>query len=116
MLLEDYRTLNWSRLQAVHEFGIEEVTMYPLGPDIVEECQAVAQLSRDSVANWAPLFEPGMFNEAHGPLTVADYGLSQDGLRVWAERTIKIRAVINSKALSVAESEDQNTEVNATSR
>lgn len=77
--------------------------MFPLGPDVVEECQAVAQLSRDSVENWSPLFEPVEFNETHGPLLVEDYRLSPSELRTWAERAIQLRSAINAKAQSQAE-------------
>ena len=50
--------------------------MWPMGPDIVEECLAVAALPRDVDERWSPLFEPAEFNEEHGPLLVDDYRLS----------------------------------------
>ena len=40
----------------------------PLGPDIVEECQAVSRLEEAKSDNWEPLFEPNSFNTRHGPL------------------------------------------------
>ena len=107
-LLENYRTLNWSRLISVHQFEMEESRMWPVGPDIVEECQSVAALPRDSSSNWAPLFEPVDFNETHGPLNVEYYRLSPEDLLTWAERTIKIRATIDAKAKSCAQMVDED--------
>ena len=86
--------------------------MWPMGPDIVEECQAVATLPAVDAESWAPLFEPADFNEAHGPLQLDDYRLSQEELRSWAERIIKIRAAIIAKAESLSEPQSQNVSVN----
>ena len=69
--------------------------MFPLGNDIVEECQAVAALTEADYDAWQPLFEPKDFNEAHAPLKLSAYQLSTDELREWAERVVKIRMAIN---------------------
>ena len=75
-VLEDYRTLNWSRLVCVAEQEAEEAKMWPLGPDVVEECRAVAALPAVDPDGWSPLFEPVEFNDAHGPLQADDYRLT----------------------------------------
>ena len=54
---------------------------FKLGPDIVEECEAVSLLTESSQPLWRPIFEPIQFNEEHGPLTIEDYRLSQDQLQ-----------------------------------
>ena len=43
-LLELHRHLYWSRLVSVRAFEVDLMRMWPLGPDVVEECQAVAAL------------------------------------------------------------------------
>ena len=35
---------------------------WPMGPDIVEECQALTELQRDGEDQWKPLFDPTDFN------------------------------------------------------
>ena len=104
-LLLDYKHLFWSRLISVHGFEVDLMQMWPLGPDIIEECQAVAGIPQDDKVSWAPLFEPADFNDAHGPLNLEDYQLSQEELKTWAERVIKIRAGIMQKAKTSAETE-----------
>ena len=82
-LLEDYRTLSWTRMMTItqdtawnagYEMGQER--KWPLGPDIVEECQAVEELPEVEPDAWRPLFEPADFNEAHGPLEIEAYRLT----------------------------------------
>ena len=51
-----------------------------MGPDIVEECQAVEEMPEVESNPWKPLFEPTEFNEEHGPLDVAAYKLTDDQL------------------------------------
>ena len=72
--------------------------MWPLGPDVVEECRAVAELPAVDSDSWSPLFEPVEFNEAHAPLQVEDYRLSQEELKTWAERVIMLRTAISDRA------------------
>ena len=43
-LLEDYKHTYWSRLVTVGADELEQERKWPLGPDIVEECQAVANM------------------------------------------------------------------------
>ena len=50
---------------------------WPLGPDVVEECQAVEALRPADQDEWAPVFEPTSFNDIHGPLEVEPYRLTQ---------------------------------------
>ena len=92
--LADYRRLSWTRLISVERFssnldrlndleraaGLERAAntqsySWPLGPDIVEECNAVAALPAVDPDEWAPLFEPDDFNKAHGPLKVESFRL-----------------------------------------
>ena len=35
--------------------------------------------------DWAPLFEPTEFNEAHKPLKLEQYKLPSEDLQTWAE-------------------------------
>ena len=81
--------------------------MWPLGPDIVEECNGVSALELDNSENWSPVFEPTDFNEAHGPLKLQSYRLSTDELRDWAERTVKIRVAILERAKAYADNIDE---------
>ena len=57
-----------------YELGQER--KWPLGPDIVEECQAVQELPEVDNDAWKPLFEPTEFNEEHGPLELEAYKLT----------------------------------------
>ena len=77
-LLEDYQNLYWSRLHAVQEFRHDVWCKFPLGADVVEECQAVAALPLDESENWRPLFDPTAFNEAHKPLHINSYRLTPE--------------------------------------
>ena len=47
---------------------------------------------------WAPLFDPGDFNDAHRPLELEPYRLSSEDLEIWAERCTEIRANISERA------------------
>ena len=71
---------------------------WPLGPDIVEECSAVADLPVVEQDDWAPLFEPHDFAEEHGPLELDNYMLPQEDLKRWAEKVALLRAAIVSRA------------------
>ena len=77
--------------------------VFSLGPDIIEECQAVAAIPPDGGYGWTPLFEPTEFNDEHGPLHVASYQLSTVQLKEWAERVVKIRSAIKEKARTFCE-------------
>ena len=56
---------------------------FPLGPDVVEECQAVVDLQQqdNNEQEWSPLFEPNDFNQTHGPLVIKEYQLSNEDLK-----------------------------------
>ena len=84
MTIEDYET------------GISR--KYKLGPDIVEECEAVASLPESNHPGWSPIFEPVEFNEAHGPLAIEDYRLSTDELHSWAVRATTLRSTIAERS------------------
>ena len=68
----------------MEEYQAGEDRKNPLGPDIVEECQAIANMEEADDGNWAPLFEPTEFNEAHKPLKVEQYRLPKEDLQTWA--------------------------------
>ena len=53
----------------------------PLGPDVVEECNAVAALPAVDPDSWVPLFDPHDFVEAHEPLEVEQYQLPQEDMQ-----------------------------------
>ena len=72
---------------------------HPLGPDVVEECQAVAAIG-DQIQEqeqWRPVFDPTHFTEQHGPLTLVDYKLTDEELKRWGERCTKLRKEINER-------------------
>ncbi len=69
---------------------------YALGPDVVEECTAVAMMNEPD--EWQPEFEPNDFNERHKPLTLDGYKLSEEELEVWGETCTKIRQKIMKRA------------------
>ena len=93
-ILIDYKNLFWTRLMTIQDYESGISRKYKLGPDIIEECQAVASLSEADQQGWSPLFEPVEFNDEHGPLTIENYRLSQDQLRSWAVRATNIRSSI----------------------
>ena len=61
----------------IENYEQDQERKWPLGPDIVEECQAVANLEEGDPDQWAPLFDPQAFNEANQPLTLEQYRLSE---------------------------------------
>ena len=65
--------------------GDYQMYKWPLGPDIVEECKAVATMPAVDPDSWMPLFDPSDFNKAHGPLEVEHYQLPVDDLKTWAD-------------------------------
>ena len=74
-LLADYRLLSWTRLIQTDGFepGLER--KWPMGPDIVEECQTLSEMPAVDPDGWQPIFEPTDFNNEHGPLEVEQYRL-----------------------------------------
>lgn len=65
-MLKEYQNVYWSRLIAVQGFQAvqddENRYKWPLGPDIVEECNAVAELPAVDNEAWTPLYDPYDFN------------------------------------------------------
>ena len=106
-MLEDYRTLSWTRLMIINDYEVGQQRKWPLGPDIVEECQAVDELPAVDPDHWTPLFEPTDFNDNHGPLQLEDYRLSQEELKRWAERCTAIRAAIVQRARELVQQEPE---------
>ena len=43
-LLADYKNIYWTRLMCIENYEQDQERKWPLGPDIAEECQAVANL------------------------------------------------------------------------
>ena len=60
----------------IKDYELEQERRFQLGPDIVQECQAVDSYSEDRREEWAPLFDPDDFNKRHGPLMIEKYRLS----------------------------------------
>ena len=69
-----------------------------MAPDIIEELQLMAELPPADPDLWKPRFEPGAFNDAHGPLEVEAYKLSNGELKDWASRCVKLRSKIETNA------------------
>ena len=93
----------------ISDYQLHEENKWPLGPDIIEECQAVATLPQNEEDTWSPDFEPYDFNAAHGPLTIENYRLSRDALEEWAVRGIKIRTKIVEHSSQFAAQEEGST-------
>ena len=81
--------------------GDHQQYRWPLGPDIVEECGAVAALPAVDRDSWVPLFEPSDFNHDHGPLEIEPYRLPPEDLETWADRAVRLRASIVERAREV---------------
>ena len=81
--------------------GDHQPYRWPLGPDIVEECNAVAAMPAVDPDDWSPLFEPHDFAEANGPLEIEPYRLPPEDLQTWADRAIRLRASIVERAKEV---------------
>ena len=79
---------------SVSEDQLGEERKWPLGPDIVEECQAVSNMEPVDEDRWTPLFEPTDFNNQHQPLEIENYKLSEADLKTWADRCTALRATI----------------------
>ena len=60
--LHEYRNLYWTRLMIVSNDEDHKYEKWSMGPDIVEECQALTELQRDGEDQWKPLFDPTDFN------------------------------------------------------
>ena len=113
-MLEDYKHLYWTRLMTIANYEVGQERKYPLGPDVVEECQAVAALPPADPDTWTPLFEPTDFTQANQPLLVEKFRLSPAALESWAERSVRLRLAILEKAKQIAVDEpdelhDQNS-------
>ena len=65
----------------IENYEADQERKWPLGHDLVEECQVVASLSQDDYADKVPLFDPYVFNEEHGPLLVEEYRINQNELQ-----------------------------------
>ena len=71
----EFKNLFWTRLMIVENYECDHTRKFALAPDIIEECQAVADLPPVDPETWQPLFEPGDFNDEHGPLEIDTYKL-----------------------------------------
>lgn len=93
----EYKNLYWTRLITVEGFvpspGIladDQRFRWPLGPDIVEECNAVADLPAVEPGEWAPLFDPQRFAEEHRPLELEQYRLPQEDIHEWHAKAVQL--------------------------
>ena len=87
---------------------------WPLGPDLVEECQLVDDLPKGDPDSWDPLFEPNNFTEAYGPLEVEKYRLSPIKLEEWAKMSVELRGDIVKRAKKFVEEEPTTVAVSYT--
>ena len=94
----DYKNLYWTRLMSIGDFEVDQARKWQLGPDLIEECQAVVDMEAVDPDEWEPLFDPHKFNVDNGPLELEQYRLPQEDLRAWAERCVKLRETIAAKA------------------
>ena len=56
----------------IENYEADHERKWPLGPDIVEECQGVVELPLGNEVGKGILFDPYVFNEEHGPLRCED--------------------------------------------
>ena len=80
-LLKDYKNAYWTRVVDIQDFEAGRDLKIPMGPDLVEEYSAVADLPPADSEEWRPLFEPTRSKEANGPLTLEAFKLNPDLLR-----------------------------------
>ena len=83
---------------SVDDCEVDQERKYPIGPDAIEECHAVADIPPDDCEDWNPLFDPHKFIDEYGPLEIEKYRFKPEDLRKWAERCVKLRATIAGKA------------------
>ena len=80
-ILEDYRHLYWTRLMIMDGYEAHQERKWPMGPDVFEECEAVANLPAVDPDQCSSLFEPTDFAHEHQPLLVEEYRLPPADLR-----------------------------------
>ena len=80
----DYKNLFWTRLMQMENYECDQIRKFALAPDLIEECQAVADLNHVNIDGWEPIFEPTDFNEQHGPLHIDSYNLAVEDMKTWA--------------------------------
>ena len=66
----------WTRLISIDDYQVEQPRKFAMAPDIIDELQSIAELMPADPDLWKPRFEPGAFNDEHGPLEVEKYRLS----------------------------------------
>ena len=102
---KDYKNLYWTRMIRVENY--EPVTdldiadnryRWPLEPDILDHCNAVADLPEADPEGWEPLFQADSFVEQHDDIRVESFRLPNEDLEVWADRAVKLRAAIVARA------------------
>ena len=103
----EYKNLFWTRLMIIDGFEQGQERKWPLGPDLIEECQAVANLPAVDPDDWKPLFEPTDYNEAHGPLEIEGNKLSSEEMLSWAERAVQIRESITLRSKQYVANQDE---------
>ena len=93
----DYKNLYWTRLISIEGFepspdilADDQRFRWPLGPDIVEECNSVADLPADEPNEWAPLFDPQQFADENRPLELERYRLPQEDIRMWYDKAVQL--------------------------
>ena len=53
----DYKNLFWTRLMNIENYESDRIRKFALAPDLIEECQAVADLNDVNVDYWEPIFD-----------------------------------------------------------
>jgi len=83
----------------IEDFEEGRSRKHDIGPDVLEEVQAVFDLPEDEeVDQWRAYFDPEHFIAENQPLTLDRFRLTTPELKTWAERMTKIRADITAKA------------------
>ena len=67
----------------------------------------MAELPEANIEEWTPFFEPTSFNDAHSPLLLQDYQLSERELKLWAERCTQLRKEITAKVDSLKQEDPE---------
>ena len=92
---KEYKNLYWTRMIKVENY--EPVTdldiaasryRWPLAPDILEHCNAVADLPEVDPDSWTPLFLAEDFVKEHDDLRLELFRLPREDLEVWVWRAV----------------------------
>ena len=57
-LHERFKHIYWTRLMLIEDYQVDLHRKFELGPDVIEECQAIEEQEKVDPMEWEPVFEP----------------------------------------------------------